>query len=168
MVRHMSSNLFWETASALLRSERVRSMDGYVQHGNTSCLTHSLAVAYYSMKLADALHLSCDRRSLLRGALLHDYFLYDWHEKDASHRLHGFTHPNTALRNARRDYGLNAIECDIIAHHMFPLVPLPPRRRESVLVCLVDKACSLYETVHADAYRAILHRKRRVLCAAAA
>lgn len=158
-----SRALFWSTALWLLRSERVRSMDQYTQHGDTSCLIHSMAVAYYSLLLADVLHLSCNRDSLVRGALLHDYFLYDWHEKDASHRLHGFTHPGRALRNARKDYGLNAIECDIIARHMFPLVPLPPRGREAVLVCLVDKVCSLYETVHFGAYHSISYRKSRYL-----
>lgn len=34
-------------------------------------------------------------------------FLYDWHQKDPSHRLHGFHHPKTALGNAQRDYHLN-------------------------------------------------------------
>ncbi len=164
----MADMMFWKITLQFLRSERYCSMEDYVQHGNTSCLTHSLAVAYYSLRLADALHVLCDRESLLRGALLHDYFLYDWHEKDASHRLHGFRHPKTALYNARRDYGLNAIESDIIERHMFPLVPKPPRRRESVLVCIVDKGCSLYETFHKDAYRLIVRGERRMLRAARA
>ena len=47
--------------------------------------------------------LNCDKGSLVRGALLHDYFLYDWHQPHKEYGLHGFTHPSTALRNAVQD-----------------------------------------------------------------
>ena len=33
---------------------------------------------------------------------------------------------------------------------MFPLTPVPPAYRESYLVCLADKICSSYETLHRD------------------
>lgn len=68
-----------------------------MQHGRTSCFTHSVAVAYVSLLLARRLNLRLDERSLVRGALLHDYFLYDWHVPDASHRLHGVRHARRAL-----------------------------------------------------------------------
>ena len=86
-------------------------------------------------------------RALVRGALLHDYFLYDWHEKDASHRWHGFHHPAAALKNASADFGLSPRERDVIAKHMFPLTLRPPRFRESWIVCLADKWCALEETL---------------------
>ena len=79
--------------------------------------------------------------------MLHDYFLYDWHQKDPSHRLHGFRHPKTALGNAQRDYYLNWKEKNIIARHMFPLIPVPPQCREAWIVCLADKWCALGETM---------------------
>ena len=88
-----------------------------------------------------------DRAALIRGALLHDYFLYDWHEKDDSHRLHGFTHPRTALRNACADWTLTDREQNIILRHMFPLTPVPPACREGWLVCLADKLCAVQEMV---------------------
>jgi uncharacterized protein len=80
----------------------------------------------------------------VRGALLHDYFLYDWHDH-APDRWHGFTHPRRALENASRDFALNGIERDLIAHHMFPFVPAPPRHREGWVVTLADKYCTLRE-----------------------
>ena len=128
------------------------TMDKYIQHGDTSCLWHSIAVAYYSLFLVRLLHISCDKNSLLLGALLHDYFLYDWHRKEKSHRLHGFRHPKAALDNAKRMKQLNGIEADIIIKHMFPLTPIPPIYKESMVVCLVDKFCSLYEIFHKDTY----------------
>ena len=84
---------------------------------------------------------------LVRAALLHDYFLYDWHTPDPAHRLHGFRHAGTALRNADRDFELNDTERDMIKKHMFPLNPAPPRFKETAVLCLADKYCALRETV---------------------
>lgn len=86
------------------------------------------------------------------STLLHDYFLYDWHERDASHSWHGFTHPGKALGNASADFVLTDRERDIIRKHMFPLTPAIPKYRESVLVCLVDKWCSTIEVFRRDPY----------------
>ncbi len=151
---------FVETVMPLCEHPTVLSMDEIVQHGDTSCLLHSLAVAYFSLYLVTVLRIRCDRRSLVRGALLHDYFLYDWHIKNDrdAHRLHGFTHPGAALRNAERDFALNEIEADIIAHHMFPLTPRPPKCREALIVSLADKYCAVSEIFFRRAYE----RERRV------
>lgn len=136
----------------LLTGSRLWLSDAAVQHGDTTVLLHCLAVAYFSLKLVQLLRLPCDRRSLVRGALLHDYFLYDWHQSDKSHKLHGFHHPHRALCNAQEDVPINAIEADIIQHHMFPLTLSPPRCREALLVCMVDKGCGLYETFGRNTY----------------
>lgn len=126
---------------------RLKKEKEYMQHGSTSVYEHSVKVAYISLCLAKWLHLKVDPVSLMRGALLHDYFLYDWHEKDRSHRLHGFRHASTALRNAERDFQLNEVEKNIIARHMFPLNPIPPKYKEAWVVCLADKYCAFLETV---------------------
>lgn len=140
--------LFWPMLRQTLANSSLSSTRAYIQHGSTSCYLHSVAVAWYSLRIARALRLHARERELVRGALLHDYFLYDWHVRDAHHRWHGFHHPATALRNASREFTLTARERDIIRRHMFPLTLVPPRCRESALVCLVDKGCSLYETFH--------------------
>lgn len=140
--------LFFEIVQEILKEPRYRKTKQFIQHGGTSVYRHSLAVAYFSCYLAEILHLRVRKRELVRGALLHDYFLYDWHEKSSDHRLHGFTHPARALRNAAEDYKLTPVEMDIIQKHMFPLTVVPPMHRESYLVCLADKICSTYETFH--------------------
>lgn len=124
----------------------------FIQHGTVSVRAHVIAVALASLRIADALGrmgIRTDRAALIRGALLHDYFLYDWHDPDPSHRLHGFTHPFAALARAEEDYDLTSRERTIIKRHMFPLVPIPPTCREAWIVCLADKACALSETVSA-------------------
>ncbi len=136
-----------EMAAELCRLGRLKREHEFIQHGSTTVYQHSLRVARVACKFAAALSLTVDRDALIRGALLHDYSLYDWHEADPSHRLHGFRHPSRALQNAREDFELTATEEDIIAHHMFPLVPIPPHTREGWIVMLADKVCALEETI---------------------
>lgn len=139
---------FDELAAPVLTHGRMAELAGFTQHGQTTTLEHVCAVAYASLLLARGLGLRVDEASLVRGALLHDYYLYDWHDHAAApDRWHGFTHPGHALANAERDFGLNACERDVISRHMFPLVPLPPRTREGWLVSLVDKGCSAAEAL---------------------
>ena len=137
----------------LLSDERISKMDDFIQHGNTTTLTHCKAVAHMCGQIAYRYHIKVDVKSLARGALLHDYFLYDWHEKKLG-SLHGFYHPGIALKNAMRDFELDDREQDIIRKHMFPLTLFVPRYRESVLVCLADKGCALKEV-----YQRLFQRK---------
>lgn len=128
----------------LLEDEKIQQMAKFIQHGNTTCLDHCEAVAFYSAELAYKYHLKVDMKSLIRGAMLHDYFLYDWHDQKLGN-LHGFYHPGIALKNATKDFELTKIEKDIIKKHMFPLTLYLPGYKESVLVCLADKYCTLRE-----------------------
>lgn len=137
----------------LTRRTALLQMDQYMQHGQVTCYWHSIAVAYISLRVLRFLKIRHDRRSLIIGALLHDYFLYDWHTPDKWHRWHGFRHPGFALRNARRDINLSNRAADIISKHMFPLTIKPPIYRESMVVCLVDKGCSIYEFFKKDPYK---------------
>ena len=129
------------------RTGRLALARAAIQHGSTTVFAHCVKVACFSLFLANKLHIPVNTHALLRGALLHDYFLYDWHEKNAGHRFHGFTHPATAQKNAQEDFMLTPEEKDIIARHMFPLCPIPPRCREAWLVCAADKYCALLETL---------------------
>ena len=148
-------------ADELLQDERIWSMQNYIQHGSVSCLEHSFVVSYYCYTLIKRLHVSCDERALVRGALLHDYFLYDWHEPEAWHRLHGFRHPFFANRNAIRDFQISKREQEIIRKHMWPLTVIPPVCREAWIVNAVDTASSLVEVL--AEYRMFRRLRRRWL-----
>lgn len=132
----------------ILRSQGMCLSQSFRQHGDVSVALHCFFAAVVCVRLARALALRVDTRALVRGALLHDYFLYDWHDPDPSHRLHGFRHAGFALRNAGRDFSLGPIERNMIASHMFPMNLVLPRFRESLLLCLADKVCSFCETFH--------------------
>ncbi len=142
--------LLGEHGKDILCSDKFRSSKNYVQHGNMSVNQHCKNVALASLTLNRALHLKGDTRDIVRGALLHDYFLYDWHTMKPAkgERLHGFTHAGTALKNADRDYNLTDKQKDIIGSHMWPLnIKKIPRCKEAWTVTAADKYCSLMETL---------------------
>ncbi len=147
----------------IILSPEAQVLKTFTQHGETTVFEHCLSVAKFSLLMAHflerTLKISIDKDSLVRGALLHDYFLYDWHDKTVpGRRVHGFTHPTTARKNAERDFGLNDLERDIISKHMFPVTPFPPMHRESVIVNLADKWCALCETLKLDVSSYIIYR----------
>jgi uncharacterized protein len=102
-----------------------------------------MEVAWLSYQIARKL--SLDSTATVRGALLHDLFFYDWLYEGP--RFHGFRHPKISLENAEKITSLSPKERDIIKKHMWPLTPLPPRYKESWVVCLVDTYCTLKEYI---------------------
>lgn len=131
----------------ILLSKGMQSSKQYIQHGNISVYDHSVNVAILSVWLADRLHMPVDAQALVTGALLHDYFLYDWHVRSEDHRWHGIHHPKRAFQNAQRDFKIGAIESNMILSHMFPLCPTLPMHRESWILYLADKICAIGETL---------------------
>lgn len=147
----------------ILESKNFLKSEEYIQHGNMSVRRHSINVAKCSLAIAKTLGIRCNKRDLIRGALLHDYFQYDWHSPEhcGLKKLHGFYHPGIALQNAEKEYRLNPRQRDIIKKHMWPLTVVPPACREAWLVIMADKYCSLMETLY-------IHQGKRPFCKKAA
>lgn len=142
-------NTIKKDGKEILKSDNFKNTQEHIQHGSMSVRRHSINVARYSLLFSKKLRIPCNTDELIRGALLHDYFLYDWHDKNHIEiaRLHGFYHPGIALRNAGKEYKLTARERDIIKKHMWPMTVVPPRCREAWLVTAADKYCSALETL---------------------
>lgn len=148
----------------IILHEHMRIEQNSYQHGVVTTFAHSIRVACLSVWLADRMHLwnRVDQRALVRSALLHDYFLYDWHKWDnGTHRLHGLTHGQTALLNASRDFQLGSVERDSIARHMFPLTPIPPKYLEGYIVSVADKISATRETLSLARFTQPRSRSRR-------
>lgn len=144
MIEIYNENIINDEIVKLSENSRFNEMELVMQHGSTTVLEHSVKVAYLSCKIANGLNLKVNYNSLVRGALLHDYFLYD--RKDNKHEgFHGFTHARTALKNAKEDFSINKIEEDIISKHMFPLNIAPPKYKESWVVTMADKISASIE-----------------------
>ncbi|MDE7294982.1 MAG: HD family phosphohydrolase [Oscillospiraceae bacterium] len=138
---------YYELVSDLLDSEVVQQMQQYMHHGHTTCFQHCLNVSYYNYLLCKLLSLDC--RAGARAGLLHDLFLYDWHDyvKVKGQRMHGWTHAGTALANVRKYFSITPMEADIIEKHMFPMNIALPKYRETVVIICVDKICGAWEVV---------------------
>lgn len=132
-----------ECIADIIKNETVLRMDNYIQHGSITTLEHCIHVSYYSFMLCRYYEL--DYRSAARAALLHDLFLYDWHEKRPKAGWHAFTHALCALKNAEIEFSLNKKEKDIIKKHMWPVNIRLPRYRETLIVSFVDKYCACIE-----------------------
>jgi len=140
---YISYSNFEQIIGELVQSQIILSMDQFIQHSHVTCLEHSMHVSYSSYRVCK--YLGLDYKSAARGGLLHDFFLYDWHMKNHRKGLHGFTHPQVALKNATEFFNLNDTEKDIIEKHMWPLTIRLPKSKESLVVSIVDKYCSFIE-----------------------
>lgn len=140
---------FLDIVGPIINHEEVQKMKQFNQHSNTTCFDHCMQVSYYCYLIGKKLNL--DYVSLARAAMLHDFFLYDWRERQR-HRVkgffnqHAFLHGKIAYRKARRYFDLNKREKDIIENHMWPVTVFLPRYKETYVIMLVDKYCAMGET----------------------
>lgn len=137
-----------EAIGELRKHSAVHKMHEYIQHGAISTLEHCESVVKASYLLDKKLHLHANKKHMLTGAFLHDFYLYDWHEKDASHKWHGYFHADKAAKNARAHFNIDPKVEQIIRTHMWPLnLTRLPKSKEAWIVCLADKYVSTVETL---------------------
>lgn len=129
---------FNNIARPLLEDPRLKMLAGYNHHRGKTRLDHVKEVAWLSFLWGKRFSLDCN--AIIRGALLHDLFYYDWLREGP--RLHGLRHPDIALKNAMKLTTLTKKEIDIIKRHMWPITVIPPIYKESFLVCIIDTFCS--------------------------
>ncbi|WP_076463494.1 HD domain-containing protein [Actinomyces mediterranea] len=128
-----------------LDHDKVQLMRTFVQHGAVSTLDHCINVASVSFWLNRRLNWRACESDLAVSALLHDFYLYDWHGAGWSH---SYLHPLRAAENARKYFDVSERMSQAIESHMWPWPPTrPPRSREGAIICMADKICALLETV---------------------
>lgn len=140
-------------AECLLHEGRLAQTKKYTQHSDMSVYQHCCHVAYMCCVLSMEIGIAVSWKELIRGALLHDYFLYDWHEGPHPNFRHAFGHPSRAMRNALADYQLTKKEMQIIQRHMWPLTIMPPTCREAWIIVLADKICTVLEVFRKERVR---------------
>ena len=135
-------------AREILSCADYEQLKGFMAHGRITLYSHSVDVARLSLKLAG--NKEIDDEDLVKGALLHDFYLYDWHDARIDvplFQMHGFTHPFTAYSEASKRFKLDEKAKNIIESHMWPLTLFTiPKSKEAWLVCLADKLVAARET----------------------
>lgn len=138
---------FQEIIKDIINNPEVQKMKNFKVHGNTSLYAHCYSVSYFC-------YLACKRRKLdyksaAIAGMLHDFYLYDWREKNSHIRPHAFTHPFTAYKNAKKQFKLNWMEKDMILTHMWPVTFFAiPLCYEGLILTFVDKSCALHEIMN--------------------
>lgn len=128
-------------------NKEVQSMARYMAHGKTNTLEHCYLVARLSYKVCKQLNLHVDIDAVIAGAILHDFYLYDWHIEDPKHKWHGRLHGETALKNASKHFILNKKMQNVIESHMWPKCKTKPLYLESAVVSICDKCSALKELI---------------------
>lgn len=144
---HNHFERFYDLSKDIIEHPLYQGQKAYVHHTHT-LFDHAIYVAYYSYRLAHKWGLK--ETAVVRGALLHDFFLYDWRLdgkqiKKRGFKKHGFVHARIAHQNALKYFDLNRLEEDIILKHMFPLNLRVPKHKESWLVNIVDSWVTIRE-----------------------
>jgi uncharacterized protein len=129
----------FEQFREILENKEFLKTKLYIHHGAQTRFDHCIDVANRTFEIAKKR--GYDYFSATRGALLHDFFFYNWLTEGP--RLHGFRHSKIAYQNASKIFLLNEIEKDSILRHMWPLTPTPPRFKESMVVCYADKTVTI-------------------------
>jgi len=138
---------FESFAKEILDSEIFGQNKSYTQHGGISIYEHCHSVARLSFSMGELFRVK-DKKSLVRSALLHDFFLYDWHVPEKMWSLHGWTHPAAAAENGKKYFDINEKEYSMIRTHMWPYTLFHiPLHGEGWIICIADKLVSAWETL---------------------
>ncbi len=149
-VDYTENKEFMDMIQDILDNKEFQKLKNYHHHEH-SIYEHSLLVAWMSFRIGTQLNsnIKINIRDLVRGALLHDFFLYDWRtEGPASGKIHAFEHPKEAYKNSARYFSpITSIQKDIILKHMWPLNIFFPRYLETVIVTVSDKIIASKEFI---------------------
>lgn len=158
LVNYFSSDLDFREFHSIIydicTDRTVQKMKLYRQHCDTNCFVHCYEVSFHCYKICKLL--GFDYIAAVRGAMLHDLFLYDWRKNNHENSWHAFTHGKIAYNNACKIFELGDIEKDMIINHMWPLSFSFPKTMEGWVLTFVDKYCALKEIVRFYVFKVIL------------
>ena len=136
-----------EIYQAFLHDERILRMKEISMHRGSNCYIHSFKVAKLAIKRA-LRHKKGNLYTILIGAILHDYYLYDWRVDTSKMRHHLSKHPYIAAENAERDFGIYTPIKEAIQSHMWPVnLKDFPKTKEARIISNADKTIYLKEIV---------------------
>ena len=142
-------------------NEKIQKMKDVQMHRGSDTFTHSFKVAKLSIKRG-LRHKKVDLKTLLVGAILHDYYLYDWREDKSKLKRHGKDHPYIATINAIEDFGIDKEVQKVIKSHMWPInLKEFPNTREARIVNLADDTVAFIEAMTSRKFKS--KRKEKTL-----
>jgi len=145
----MSSNFNDKEYNSIIKvyieDEMVKCLKN-IPHHDSNRLNHCIKVSRTSYNICKKLHFNY--KSAAKAGLLHDLYYNRISEMNLfgdKFKLFANEHPEDAMYNADRIFGLNDLEKNIILSHMWPVSKHFPKYKESFVVSLVDKFYSIKE-----------------------
>ena len=136
-----------------LNDEKILRMKNISMHRGSNCYEHSFKVAKKAIKKAINTK-DVNLEVVLLGAILHDYYLYDWRSDRSKLKKHGHNHPGIAIENAVRDFNISEDVKKVIKTHMWPInIKQFPNTKEAKIVSLADKAVTIGESLSSKSYK---------------
>ncbi|MBQ7250573.1 MAG: HD domain-containing protein [Bacilli bacterium] len=124
---------------SFLHDEKILKMKTISMHRGSNCYIHSFKVAKTAIRRA-LRHRKGNLHTILIGAILHDYYLYDWRADRSKMKSHLSHHPYIAAENAERDFGIHEPIKRVIKSHMWPVNFTEfPKTKEARIISLSDK-----------------------------
>ena len=132
---------------SLAKDEKILRLKDIQMHRGSNCYIHSFKVAKVAVHRVMN-HKGYNLENVILGAILHDYYLYDWRVDHSKKKKHGRRHPLIAEENAKRDFNISPEVSEIIKCHMWPLTPhLFPKSKEAKLINYVDDVVATREAL---------------------
>jgi uncharacterized protein len=150
----------------ILKTESFEKALSQIHHDKTTVGAHSMEVACTALAISrrlKGLKISVNEEQMIRGALCHDLGILGRYDKFANNFVCCYRHPKDSVVVADKLLGgLTDIEKDVIAHHMWPVTPVPPHHREAYIVTLADKICAVREIIRsAEKNKAEMLKKKK-------
>ena len=138
---------------SFLHDDKILKMKEISMHRGSNCYIHSFKVAKLAIKRA-LRHKKVNLKTVLLGAILHDYYLYDWRVDRSKMKSHLTSHPYIAAENAERDFGIHEPIKKVIQSHMWPFnIKEFPKTKEARILSLADKTIYLKEMACSKKYK---------------
>lgn len=140
---------------SFLHDEKIQKMKNVRMHRGSNTYEHSFKVAKKAIRYAiRSRRKNINFDVILVGAILHDYYLYDWRDDKSKKKKHGRNHPHIASENAERDFEISKEVKTVIESHMWPLnMKHYPKSREAKIVSLSDKMVAIGEALSSIAFK---------------
>ena len=136
-----------------LHNEKILKMKEISMHRGSNCYIHSFKVTKLAIKRA-LRHKKGDLYVILVGAILHDYYLYDWRIERDKMKHHLSSHPFAAAENATRDFNIPPKIKKVIESHMWPVNFTEfPKSKEARIISNADKAIYIKEICCSKRYK---------------
>jgi len=140
--------------NTFLHNEKILQMKEVSMHRGSNTYLHSFRVAKLAIKRALRRKRRLDLESILIGAILHDYYLYDWRNDKSKKKHHARNHPFIASDNAKRDFDISEAVSDIIKEHMWPFnIKYFPKTTEARIVNNADNTVAFKEAMCSIKYK---------------